>query len=658
MQEKKKLAIFITRMVRGGAQKIVLDLLLNLDRTKYEITLITGKTPETESNYIDSIPSDVNIIRCDYVVREIFPLQDFFALFKLKKLFQKEKFDILHLHTSKAGVLGSIAGRWAGIKRIVYTPHGHIFGKNAAIPGFSEISPWKKNLLFHLRRYAYKKCDRLVALSDEDLKEQVDLKLAGVDKFVVIMNGIDFEYYSAKVFSELDVKGRIIGSVGRLSREKGHDILINAFVQVLKKIPEAKLLIVGDGPEKKNLAELAEKLKVSDNVLFPGMVDDVRGFLQKMEVFVLPSRYESQGIAVMEAMASGVPVVAAEVGGVPGIITNKENGLLFKSEDPSALCECILKLLGNNSVKVKLVENALKRVESECDIKKMIQSYENLYNDKLQDYAMPKLKKVIILTPYLHFHSPVVLKKLFESASETNIEYNVILTPKLSSKKGKIASLKKIINDSGWNYLLYMILLKIKFDLCHFYEKIFLISPKKRQYSTPLEICKFYKQDFKIFRDINSDKALSYIKNFSPDFIISIFFNQILKNDILGIPKNTPLNIHPSLLPRYKGMSPVLWMLSDCEVVGGVTLHYMDEKIDNGNIVSQSEFNIERNDSFFTVYRKAAENGGNLIAAFLKEGEPFPFGEPQHSEEIPVCGPIKRLPFSKVIKNYSWFKFS
>ena len=133
------------------------------------------------------------------------------------------------------------------------TPHGHIFWKNAAIPGFSEIAAWKKKLLFYLRRYAYKKCDTIVALSEVDLKEQVALRLASANKFVTIMNGIDIKYYAEKVPSVVNINGRIIGSIGRLSREKGHDILIEAFAKVSERIPEAKLLIVGDGLEKKKL---------------------------------------------------------------------------------------------------------------------------------------------------------------------------------------------------------------------------------------------------------------------------------------------------------------------------------------------------------------------------------------------------------------------
>ena len=385
VRKKKKTALFITRMVRGGAQKVVLDLLKHLNRDKFDLTVITGNDNAGDCGYLEQVPDDVRICQFPSVAREISPLKDFTAMVQLARFFKRERFDILHLHTSKAGVLGAFAGRIAGIKRIIYTPHGHIFGSNAAIPGFSNLPSWKRRFLFRLRRYAYSKCDKLVALSEPDLKEQVDLGLAPQYKFTVIMNGVDINWFRTEVAADIQLQGLVVGSVGRLSMEKGHDILIRAFRKITDDITDAVLLIVGDGLEYEKLKCLANELAVADKVIFTGMTDDVRGYLHKMDVFVLPSRYESQGIALMEAMASGIPAVASDVGGVPGILVDGQNGLLVSPENPDLLAETVLKLLKNNDLAQNLAGRALQYAADNFSLDKMIRSYEALYEDTDSD---------------------------------------------------------------------------------------------------------------------------------------------------------------------------------------------------------------------------------------------------------------------------------
>lgn len=389
---QKKLAIFITRLICGGAQKVVIDLLSCLNRARYDITLIVGKTLDSEPNLLDKIPNDVRIIRLDHVVREISPLKDIYAFLTLLRFFKREKFDILHLHTSKAGVLGSIAGHIAGIKKIIYTPHGHIFHKKANIPGLSEISPLKRELLYYLRKYAYKCCTQLVALSEKDKEEQVILKLAPPEKFNVIMNGINIEHFSdcdeklkQDTVEKLGLQNFIvIGSIGRLSEEKGHDILLKTFALISKKIPSLRLLIIGSGDFSCELQKLSVQLDIDKKVIFIKHVDDVNPFLHIMDIFVLPSRYESQGIAAMEAMCAKIPVVASNVGGIPGIIENNINGLLADPENPDSFADAILKLINDKEMKRKIVEKAFERAVIEFTTQRMLTEYEKIFEEESQ----------------------------------------------------------------------------------------------------------------------------------------------------------------------------------------------------------------------------------------------------------------------------------
>lgn len=382
-----RIAFFITRFIRGGAQKMLLQLLQKLDREKFQPILISGRNVDGGPGLFPELPGDVETILLDDVVREISPFKDVKAFLRLRSVLGRKRLDILHLHTSKAGVLGAFAGRMAGVGKIIYTPHGHIFGKNAAIPGLENSSRLKMKFLLELRKRAYSACDRIVALSEQDRDEQVALGLAQADKFDVIMNGIDdsffcpLEAHRIKALKErhsISDDDFVIGSVGRLSKEKGHDILLAVFAKIADAHPSAKLLLVGDGAEKNKLMAAHPALGDAGRVIFAGSMEDVRPALAAMKIFVLPSRYESQGIAAMEAMASGLPVVASDVGGVRAIINDGQDGLLARPL-PDDLADKIARLLSDANLRDKLSLNAMRRAKADFTLSRMLSQYEKLY---------------------------------------------------------------------------------------------------------------------------------------------------------------------------------------------------------------------------------------------------------------------------------------
>lgn len=264
--------------------------------------------------------------------------------------------------------------------------------------------------------------------------------------------------------------------------------------------------------------------------------------------------------------------------------------------------------------------------------------------------------KILILTPEIHFQSPIVMRELFEYFKGTEMEFSVILSPKLSSWKKSPSSLNMIIKNSGVSYLAFMILLKLKYDLCRFMEKMSSKNISQKQYMSPKEVADFYGIICRNYEKVNSLECLGYIRELMPDVVLSIFFNQILKKELLDIPEKGCLNLHPSFLPEYSGMSPVLWMLSDGVTEGGATVHYMNEKIDGGNILRQKKFPIDKRDSFFSVYTKAAKNGADLLIEVLSHPE-FSPGTPQPVDGYKQYGPITRQAFKKLLQNYSFLRF-
>lgn len=263
---------------------------------------------------------------------------------------------------------------------------------------------------------------------------------------------------------------------------------------------------------------------------------------------------------------------------------------------------------------------------------------------------------VTILVPEIHFHAPVVMKELFDRFSDDSVKFNVIMTPKISSDKKSSASLSKVIRDSGIKYLVLMMLLKLKFDFFRLFEKIFRRSAGSKKYMSPAEVCSEYGISYIVSEKVNSPETVEHVKKTRPDIILSLFFNQILKAELLSAASGKCLNLHPSVIPAYKGMSPILWMLSDGVDKGGITLHEMTSVLDSGNIISQKEFDIKEDDSFFTVYRKAAYAGAELLADFLSSGNIGQPGTPQ-PEGGRIYGPITRDAMNSLLKKHSFLGF-
>jgi glycosyltransferase involved in cell wall biosynthesis len=240
--------------------------------------------------------------------------------------------------------------------------------------------------LFLVRKKAYAFCDKLVALSEEDKAEQIALGLADAKNFTIVMNGIGDEFFTdppERAVSEFKQRfstgENTIGTVGRLSSEKGQDILINAFALLVKQKPDLKLLIVGDGDDRNKLEAQANALKLKEKIIFIGNLSDVRSALKTMKVFVLPSRYESQGLAAMEAMAMGIPPVASNIAGIPALFSNGHEGFLAEAENAEIFAGKILELLDNPDLMVKMGRNARKKALEKFSAARMTAEYAKLY---------------------------------------------------------------------------------------------------------------------------------------------------------------------------------------------------------------------------------------------------------------------------------------
>lgn len=314
------------------------------------------------------------------LVREISLLQDARATLALWRVFHRERPDIVHTHTSKAGVLGRVAAWFAGVPVVIHTPHGHIFYGYYG-PAISWVIRLFERLLALLT-------DRIVTLTDRGAQEHVRYKIAGPEKFMTIPSGITLSVFRSVRIDPavkrkelgLPTDGPVIGTVGRLVPIKGHEWLLKAAPLVLAEFPHATFVFLGEGPLLGQLQQVAAGLGISGHVMFLGARQDVPECLAAFDLFAFPSLNEGMGRALIEAMAVGLPAVAARVGGIPDVVADGETGLLVPARDAAALADALLKLLRDPARRQAYGQAARRSMDERFDVKAMVRAIDRLYD--------------------------------------------------------------------------------------------------------------------------------------------------------------------------------------------------------------------------------------------------------------------------------------
>ena len=315
----------------------------------------------------DFLDSGVKFIQVPLKTKAEFSPKVLFSFFKLLPYIKKNKIDIIHANTRVTQVLGCLLGSFSA-KPLVSTCHG--FFKPRV---FRKILPcWGR---------------RVIAISQQVKDHLIDDFKVQADKIELINNGIDLKRFNGPegfdkelIRSEIGLDdGPVVGIVGRLSDVKGHIYLIEALSIIAREIPEVKLLIVGEGKMFGQLEALSKRLKIEDKVYFINSVMDTRKVLSVMDIFAMPSLKEGLGLALMEAMASGLAVVGSDVGGIKTLIAHGENGLLVEPEDSKGLAGAITQLLKDKEKRRILGENARKFISTNFSSQKMSDETERLY---------------------------------------------------------------------------------------------------------------------------------------------------------------------------------------------------------------------------------------------------------------------------------------
>lgn len=369
-----RVLLVITRLEVGGAQRVVLETTAGLDRRRFAVGLAWGPGDPLDRE-ARGIP-DLERFEIASLVRPIAPGRDLAALAALRRAIRSFAPDVVHTHSSKAGILGRLSARLEAAPAVVHTIHGF---------GFTPLQRPPVRVLYRLaERMAARWTDHVVAVSAVQREQGAACGLYPLERSSVIRAAVPLARFrdgdGATVRRRLGLPEDVpvVTQVGNFKPQKGPLDFVRAAAAVAARAPQARFVMVGEGPLRPAAEALAAELGIADRVLFPGWWDDVPGLLAATRVAVLTSHHEGLPCAVVEALAAGVPVVATAVDGTVEVVRSGDNGFLVPAGRPEAVAERVTALLEDDGLWRRCAAAAPDGLD-EFDVPRMIEQQEDLY---------------------------------------------------------------------------------------------------------------------------------------------------------------------------------------------------------------------------------------------------------------------------------------
>lgn len=383
-----KIVRIIARLNVGGPARHVILLNAGLRERGLATRLVYGAIDAGEASMeAPAIESGIPLTRIDDLGRSVRAGSDLRAFVALLRLIFRERPDVVHTHTAKAGTLGRLAAfiynatqRRSRRALVVHTFHGHIFESY-----FSSVANWMvratERILAHMS-------DVIITLSPLQRRDIVErFAVAQESRTVVVPLGVDLE---SLLGLPVDAPGMrdilglqdddvVVGNVGRIVAVKDLLTLIRAFAKANEVVPSLRLVLAGDGPDRARAEALTRELQVSDRVRFLGWVNDLPAFYATIDVFALSSVNEGTPVAVIEAMAASRAVVATAVGGVPDVVESGVMGLLVPALDPDALSQALVALASDAGLRSRMGTAGRDRARAHYSVQRLVDNIERLY---------------------------------------------------------------------------------------------------------------------------------------------------------------------------------------------------------------------------------------------------------------------------------------
>jgi glycosyltransferase involved in cell wall biosynthesis len=368
--------LHVVRPAAGGMRQHVLQLATGLAEAGFDAEVACPG----DSDVVQSALAAGVEVRPVPIVGPLRPMRDLEAVLVLADVIRGGRFDIVHAHGSKAGLVGRIAALLAGAPRRIVTVHNDVLG--------GSVGPRMRRAVVFAERWLAGHTSRIITVSDALRRSMIDEIGVDPDLVVTVHNGLDLEPFLA--WSDPEPARRrygiprdavVLGQAVRFAPQKAHDVLVAAAVP--ERVPGAWLVLAGDGPLLEPVQRQAAATSVADRIVFPGFEHDVRGFLGALDVFVSSPVSEGLGNGAIEAMAAGLPVVSTRTGGVPEVVVEGETGLLAEPGDVVALTDAMLRLARDPALRRQMGDAGRRRATDEFAEQGMLARTAAIYREVL-----------------------------------------------------------------------------------------------------------------------------------------------------------------------------------------------------------------------------------------------------------------------------------
>jgi glycosyltransferase involved in cell wall biosynthesis len=361
--------LLITELLPAGAERIVYELATRLPKERWDVRVASLRSPGGDDG---AVARDLRAAGLEVAPLRFRGKLDPLATLRFLRLVRRWRPDVLHAHLFHANLAARLFGR-LGARHVVSTLH---IVERRQLPARR-----------FLERLTASRDDMTVCVSPAVSRHARAALGAHADRVRVISNGIDLSRFadppdraSARAALALPADAEVVGSVGRLDRQKGLDLLVEAFAQLARERPKALLVLAGVGPEEESLRRQAATLNVAERVRFLGFQEGVPRVLAALDVFCMPSRWEGFGLSLVEALAAGVPTVASDVDSLPDV--QGSAGVLVPPGHPPSLAQALEDLLNDPEARAALSEKGPPQA-AKYDVQLMVDAYAALYEELL-----------------------------------------------------------------------------------------------------------------------------------------------------------------------------------------------------------------------------------------------------------------------------------
>ncbi len=376
-------------MIIGGAQENTLLSAIGQAEKGHDVTLLTGPTTGPEGKLLEGKNAGkVKVVENENLVRELCPLSDIKSYYELKKYFVQEKFDVVHTHSSKAGIIGRYAAWNAKIPLVVHTIHGQAFHRYEKL--------WKNKLYIFLEKLAEKKCHKIFAVAQAMINQCLENGIGYKEKYRVVYSGMEIESflnskcdYALKKKLDIPENALVVGTLARLFHLKGYDYIVEIAKKIIEAVPNTYFLLIGDGILKEKIKKDAREAGLEKHFVFAGLLrpELIPAYLSIVDVLLHLSLREGLPRSVVQSLASGKPAIAFNLDGTPEVLINGKTGFITEPDEIDKVANYTIELLKDRNKREEMGRNGRSFVAKNFDWHFMVDELEDEYYKGLKAKA-------------------------------------------------------------------------------------------------------------------------------------------------------------------------------------------------------------------------------------------------------------------------------